>query len=310
LAAAVTLEATPQPGFVFAGWEGDCQGTGACKLLMNGPRSVKADFAPAQTLTPAISSGGVAGAGLSVPAVAALSPNGLAIVFGNGFAPAGTLSVAGPGNLLNGKVSTELDGVCVLVGNTRAPVLAVTSTQINFQAPRALPPDSAEVQVITGCGTANEHRSEVEVVAVQSAAPEFFYFVQTAAGRNPIAAVNVSRGGYVGSNGLLPGSDFAPAKPGDVVTLYATGLGVTNPVTETGEIPASANAITGDLQVTDAGTALAKSDILYAGVAPGNAGLYQINIRLPKTIAAGDQPVTVTVNGSSSPAGGYLTVKP
>jgi PKD repeat protein len=42
----VTLSATPNPGSVFAGWSGDCSGTGSCQLTMSQARSVTATFAP------------------------------------------------------------------------------------------------------------------------------------------------------------------------------------------------------------------------------------------------------------------------
>jgi PKD repeat protein len=42
----VTLTATPDAGSVFAGWSGDCSGTGSCQVTMNQARSVVATFAP------------------------------------------------------------------------------------------------------------------------------------------------------------------------------------------------------------------------------------------------------------------------
>ena len=308
-ATTVTLLASAQPGFVFTGWEGDCAGSGSCALPMNGPKNVKADFAPATALNPVITTGGIVGAGLSVPAVNALSPNGLAIAFGSGFATAGTVSVAGSGNLLNGGISTELAGVCVLVGSTKAPVLAVTPAQVNFQVPQGLAPGTVSVQVVTSCGSPNEKRSDPQVVTARNASPEFFYFVQAASGQNPITAVNVTTGLFVGNPGLLNGGTFAPAKPGDVITLYATGLGLTNPSIAAGQLPGAASSIAGDIQVTISSTTLAKTDVLYAGVAPSAAGLYQVNIHLPLSISNGDQPVQMTINGIPSPSGGYITVK-
>jgi uncharacterized delta-60 repeat protein len=40
-----TLNATPSPGSVFAGWSGDCSGTGDCVLTLDTGKSVTADFA-------------------------------------------------------------------------------------------------------------------------------------------------------------------------------------------------------------------------------------------------------------------------
>jgi PKD repeat protein len=44
----VTLTAAPDPGSVFAGWSGDCSGTGSCQLTMGQARSVTATFAANQ----------------------------------------------------------------------------------------------------------------------------------------------------------------------------------------------------------------------------------------------------------------------
>ena len=305
----VTLTAAPQSGYAFAGWEGDCSGTGACVLSMTGPKMVKADFASTTVSSPAINANGVAGAGLSSPAVTALSPGGLAIVYGSGFAPAGTSKVADASNLVKGQISTEMDGVCVLVGSVRAPILALSAGQINFQTPQGLSGNTVAVQVAAGCGTANERRSAALSVALQSATPEFFSFTQSSSGRNPIAALDVNTGVYVGAPGLLAGATFAPAKPGDFVALFATGLGVTNPLIPAGEIAAAASSITGAIQVFVGATQVPAFDVLYAGVTPSAAGLYQINFRLPATTADGDQPIRISVNGIASPNGPYLTVK-
>ena len=306
--ASVTLTATPQSGYVFAGWEGDCTGS-TCTLQMTGPKSVKADFSPSAALSPQLATGGVIGAGLSSPAVKALSPNGLAAAFGSGFAPAGTLNVAAASNLVNGSLSTNLGGVCVLVGTTRAPILAVTPNQVNFQVPQDVASGNAAVQVVTGCGTANPQQSSPQTVTAQSASPEFFYFVTSSSGQNPIAAVDVSTGIYIGTPGLLATGTFAPAKAGDIVTLYATGLGLTNPPYTAGQLPAAAASLAGTFKMTVGTTALAASDVLYAGVAPGAAGLYQLNLHLPASTPSGNQPVQITVNGFTSPPGAYITVQ-
>jgi uncharacterized protein (TIGR03437 family) len=305
--AKVTITASPSAGYVFAGWSGACTGTGDCSFTMDSPKSVRADFAPAQTLQPAITSGSVVGAGLSVPAVTAISPNGIASVFGSGFAPGGTVKSAGTADLVDGKLPTKLGGVCVLVGGVAAPLFAVTPGQVNFQAPQ-LTGSSATVQVVTACGASNEARSAAINVAVQPSSPEFFYFVQNANGKNPIAAVNASTGSLVGQPGLISGATVAPAKTGEVVTLYATGLGATIPPFTAGQLPDQAASVSG-VQVTIGSVTLGSADLLYAGVTPGFAGLYQLNIRIPGGIPDGDQSVVLSVNGVRSPSGAYVTIK-
>jgi|SRR5215472_9904140 len=76
-----------------------------------------------------------------------------------------------------------------------------------------------------------------------------------------------------------------PALPGDLIILYATGLGGTQPLPSIGQIPQFAGFVngftTGALQVLLNGKALDPKTIPYAGLTPGFAGLYQINFYLP-----------------------------
>ena len=258
---------------------------------------------------PAISAGGVVGAGLSVPAVQTVSTNGILSVFGSNFAPIGTFKIVGAGDLVNGQLPTIFEGVCVLVGSVRAPIFAVLSNQINFQATQVPVSGTTSVQVVRNCGTASELHSDPQPVTAQAASPEFFYFQQTASGKNPIAAINATTGKYVGAAGLLPGVTFAPASPGDILTLYFTGGGTTNPGFAAGELPDKAAHVTGATQVTVGGIAASSADVLYAGVAPQYAGLYQLNLRLSKDTPDGDQPVVLTIGGVASPAGGFVKVQ-
>ncbi len=46
----VSLSAAPASGSTFAGWTGDCNGTGACSVVMNGAKSVVATFTAPTTL--------------------------------------------------------------------------------------------------------------------------------------------------------------------------------------------------------------------------------------------------------------------
>jgi len=309
----VTLNATANAGYIFTGWEGACTGQGACQLVMNGPESVKADFAPTQVLNPTISA--VVGAGMSVPPVTALSPNGLMAITGMNFAPPGTAITYGAPTEVNGQISTELDGVCVLVGSIPAPVLSVTPVQINFQVPAVAIMNSGQlssqptpVQVVTGCNTASEILSNSVNLAEQSAAPEFFYWVQNANGNNPIEGTDVTSMVSIGSPGLVSGLTFAPAQPGDTVALYGTGFGVTSPSFAAGTMANQQAPITGAVQVSIGSTTLPQADILYAGVAIG-AGVYEVDLLVPDSIPNGNQPVQISINGISSPPGAYISIQ-
>ncbi len=133
--------------------------------------------------------------------------------------------------------------------------------------------------------------------------------MQNQGGKNPVAAVNLSTSTYVGQAGLIPNVTFAPAKPGDILTIYGTGFGATSPSYAAGELPGDAAQVTGTVQITLGSTVLPAVNALYAGVTPNNAGLYQLNIRVPDTTPDGDQPVLISINGTASPSGAFIAVK-
>jgi uncharacterized protein (TIGR03437 family) len=289
---------------------GDFNGDGLADLVI--PNFTTTNFTVLLGMAsagPHITPGGVAGAGLSSPVVRVLSPNGIASAFGDTFAAAGTLKIVGTSDFVNGRVPTVVNGDCVFVNNVAAPIFLVTATQINFQVPQIPSSGNVAVQVATACGTGNEIRSLGEPIAVAATAPEFFYFTHPAGGQNPIAAVNALNGNYIGTRGLIPGVNFFSALEGDIILLFFTGGGNTNPAFAPGELPAGIAGVTGSYGITIGGVALSSSDILYVGTTPGFPGLYQANIRIPAGIQPGVQPVRLTIGGVSSPAG-YLAVGP
>ncbi len=254
---------------------------------------------------PSILTGGITSAGLSNPPVNVLSPNAIVTIFGQNFAPAGSATGA---TLVHGQLPTNLAGVCVDFGVTRAPIFAVFSSQINVQVP-AVSPGNVPVQVITGCDTSAAVASEPVSVPAQATAPEFFYFITNLTGVNPIAAVNSLTGAYIGAPGLLPGATFTPAKPGEYITLFATGFGATKPSFAPGVLPSGTANVTAAISIQFGGIMLdPKSEILYVGVSQF-AGLYQVNLRVPAGIADGNQPLVITVGGVASSPNAYVTVK-
>jgi uncharacterized protein (TIGR03437 family) len=117
-------------------------------------------------------------------------------------------------------------------------------------------------------------------------------------------------GALIGFPGLLPGASFAPAKAGDTIEAYGTGWGSTTPPFGLGVLPGAAGVLALPYTFTFAGTPLSASNILYAGVAPCCAGLYQLNFfTVPSGTPGGDQPLLLTVNGIASPPNAFLTMQ-
>jgi len=170
----------------------------------------------------------------------------------------------------------------------------------------ALTGSSVEVRVAKNCGAPNEERTDPQTVAVRVAAPEFFFFDATVSGNNPVAAVDSVTQQFLGPLTLFEGN-AKPAKPGDFVTLYLTGLGATTPAVAPGAIALGQATLRGNLELRLAGQVVAASNILYAGFSPGSL-IYQINFRVPAGLPASNQPISVTVDGQTTPVGGYLTL--
>jgi uncharacterized protein (TIGR03437 family) len=93
----------------------------------------------------------------------------------------------------------------------------------------------------------------------------------------------------------------APAAVGSVIAAYMTGLGaVDNPVPTGLATPASPfSQVTSTVTATIGGTA---AHVVFAGLAPGFAGFYQVNVVVPQ-LAPGDYPLVVTVAGIASNSG-------
>ena len=80
-----------------------------------------------------------------------------------------------------------------------------------------------------GCGTPGEQRGYTEPVAVFPASPAFFNFVSNPDGRNPVVALHGGGPALVGPPGAVAGAVLTPAAPGEIVTLFGTGFGPTEP---------------------------------------------------------------------------------
>ena len=197
--------------------------------------------------------------------------------------------------IVGGKLPTSLDGVSVNVGSKPAYVYFISPTQINVQAPD-VGTGPVPVTVTTPSGTSV---STTATVATQ--APAFFLWPgnQAVATRQD-ASLAVK-------NGTFAGATTVPAKPGDVLILWATGFGPTNPPVAAGiQVPSDKIYNTSPVTVK-IGTADAQ--VFGAALSPGYAGLYQVAIQVPASMADGDYVIRATVSGSTSPDGVILSVK-
>jgi uncharacterized protein (TIGR03437 family) len=220
-----------------------------------------------------------------------LAPNTIGTIYGANLAY-GTAGLT-PGDVQGGVLPIVLGDseTEVFISNYPADLYYVSPTQINFLVPPDLLPGSVLVYVVIDglMGPAFQ-------LTLAPAAPGLFQLDAT----NAVATL-------VDGSVLTPSS---PAKPGDIVVLYATGLGETTPPAIYGQLPtAAAPLVAGaNLQVKLDGVAVDSSAIEYAGIAPGNAGLYQINVTLPMSTGANPQ-IQLVMGSAVSIPGVHLPVK-
>jgi uncharacterized protein (TIGR03437 family) len=114
---------------------------------------------------------------------------------------------------------------------------------------------------------------------------------------------------FAAEAGTFPGATTAPAKPGDVVILWGTGFGPTNPAVPVGEETPSGKTTysTATLPVVTLNNAAVT--VYSAVLAPGDGGLYQIAIQVPSTQADGEYTVQASIGGVTSPSGVILAVQ-
>jgi uncharacterized protein (TIGR03437 family) len=194
----------------------------------------------------------------------------------------------------NGQLPTTLvgTGVTIAIDNIVVPILFVSPGQVNFLIPGNIRTGRRQLRLLVS-GRAGP---DVEII-IGDSSPGLFQMEAN--------AVIATR-----ADGSLI-SPASPAMPGDILILYAAGLGATSPAVTGLTIPAAAASISARSQfavlLNDA--PIPDADILYAGVTPGFAGLYQINCRLPADTPV-DPEIRLRLPGQTSPPRLHLAVRP
>jgi len=184
-----------------------------------------------------------------------------------------------------GCVGAAVFPACRVVSGRRMPIGVVRKDQINVQVPLDTPPGKYPVRVWNRANGREVYYSkvpsEVEVVA---AAPAIF-------GTSSAPTI-------VGANGALVGGTNA-AKAGDVLTIYASGLGQTNPPSVTGR-PAPEAAPTVASVTVLFGTGTVSQLAQTAEALPGSVGVYTVRVTVPTGAGTGPQAVRLRIGTRDS----------
>jgi uncharacterized protein (TIGR03437 family) len=243
---------------------------------------------------PAINAGGVVNAASYQAPVA---PGSYVSIFGSNMVETDLLSNASGDGASWLPLPMVIDGVNVSFDVPSAGIsvpgnlIFVSPGQINVQVPWEIEgQSSALVKVTVDEMYGYPLFGNVVSVPLATYAPAFFVGI----GTGTIAAQDA----ITGANILASN----PARPGEILALYANGLGpVTNPPASGS--PASASPLSETPAATPVVVTIAgqQAYVGFSGLAPGYPGLYQINATVPAGLT-GNQQVTVSIGGQTSPA--------
>ncbi|HWP85140.1 MAG TPA: hypothetical protein VNN17_08120, partial [Terriglobia bacterium] len=230
-------------------------------------------------LQPRISPGGIVNGASFALDPAPVSPGSIASIFG-------TQLSTGTANASSLPLPKVLGGVCVTMEGFVAPLFAATPTQLNVQVPWELAGRATARAIVSAEGTA----SPPATVNLSTAAPGIFTFSSDGMGAGAILHADFS-----------PVSIANPARIGETVSIFATGLGTVSPLIASGvgaPTDGTQHRTTATPVVTIGGV---NATVSFSGLAPGFVGLYQVNVRIPSNAPVGTNiPVSIRVGANIS----------
>jgi uncharacterized protein (TIGR03437 family) len=250
--------------------------------------SVTVPPAPSSGPAPAVADGATVNSASFALHPAPLAPGSIAAIFGsnlNDGTPACSTS------FVDGKLITSLCGASVTLNNIPAPLFYATPTQLGVQIPFELAGVASAQILVTVLG----QNSTPRTVFLDTAAPGIFTLNQAGTGPGAVLIAISDIPTLAVAAGSVPGAASRPARRGEFVTIYATGLGLT--MTSPASPPLATGApSTGEETATKATVTIdgLPAAVSFSGTAPGFVGLNQINVAVPQGSRVADD-VSVVV---------------
>ncbi len=250
-------------------------------LFLQGSAEVSTDL----QLTPPAPIIGVGGvvSGASYSVTGGRSPGEMLAIFGQNLA-------AEPASASSLPLPSQLQDTTIVLGGRALPVLFTSTKQVNAVLPYDLVPNISYVMVAVR-GTRISVPKNVTLV---DADPATFTTNSSGAGQGEVYRVH-------GSSLPVLADQANPATPGDTLVLYCAGLGGVDASVAPGSAPPIDHLVHTMATVTATIGGIA-APVLSAGLAPGFAGLYQVNLTVPAGAPQGSRvPVVLKVLGNESP---------
>ena len=218
----------------------------------------------------------------------AVAPGDIAVVKGQQLSTKDFVQAGAP------PIPTQLSDTQVLFNGQPLPLYYTLYGQIACQIPSDAPIGTSLVQVKRQDGQVSNQVS----VDIAARAPRILV------GPNLYGVITNQDGSRPMPEGSWPGVATHPAKAGDTLTLWAIGLGTTSPYVATGQPAPSSEPLARltSLPVIAFGGGIggATATPLFAGLAPGFAGLYQVNVTIPDNAPKGNVYVSLAFGDSTS----------
>ncbi len=198
---------------------------------------------------------------------------------------------------VNFPLPTVLGGVSLLVNGRPAPLLAVSPWQINAQ----LAADMAQGPAAFQLKFADGATPSPAAADVKNVAPAIF--ILPAPGN-----VAPAQAAAFHTNTSVPADAAHPAVAGEILEIYGTGLGATNPPIPAGT-PAPSSPPARTLITPQVLFGNIQAQVVFAGLTPGLAGVYQVNAVVPAGLRPGILTVQWRMDSSTTSNSGTITVQ-
>ncbi len=266
----------------------DIKGVGRAAIVVFNPSSGGGPSVPANFVigpAPVIGNGGIVSAAFAQGGATG-SPGALMSLFGANLTGALVQATSFP-------LPITLGGVTMLFNTTSIPLYFVSPNQINFQIPfSAGTTGTASIYIQQGLLSTTANLSMAAVT------PTLFSINQQGSGQGSIRVASSAT--IAAPAGSIPGADTRAVKADDIIEVYGTGFGSVTPTVASGAA-ASSSPLSRTQRIVTATVGGIPASVIFSGLAPGVAGLYQINVTIPAGVTPGNAvPVILTVGNVQS----------
>jgi uncharacterized protein (TIGR03437 family) len=214
-----------------------------------------------------------------------VAPGTMVSIFGTGLAD-------GQSQVFSTPFPNSLQGAQFRVRGVPLPLFYASSGQVNAIMPIGLTADVRDQLIVVRDTT----QSAPVDLLVADTAPGVFTVNSQGTGQGAVLVGGTSQ--IAAPVGSIPGALTGPATAGQTVSIFLAGMGtVSNPPADGS--PSTGTSLTTVTPVVNIGGVPAT--VSYSGLAPGEVGLYQLNVLVPAGTMTGNAvPILITIGNETA----------